>query len=451
MQIDHVGILRLPILRFVDGTVLMRQINRKASRTSSNQRSRYMINHLSPPNWWNWRVPVVNQAGTRADRLVFVGGQGDLDSDGNVCHPGELRSQVVAAMDRMYGVIEYAGGRKRDLVKLLVFHTGKTLEDEQDLLRQIRSRIVGATPPVISLVSLPHLAYEGMTVVIDALAIDDADAEPSTQGRLDGPWPWQRDAEFSHGRRCGEFLLVGGQSARDGTGRICHGEDIVSQAQLTIENIARVLDSLGADLDDVVKLNTWYVGYGTDADWRRAAQIRSNAFRYPGPGATGVPVPNVYPDGALIRQECWALRAPGGGKLPRSLSWPHGHWDWPMRVSFQQAVKVGQWIFLGGQVALDPHGKTAAPGDMAAQTHINMEFVRNLLAGFGATMEDMVKLTCFYRTSGEQNGLHENLAIRSSYFGQLGPASTSVPLENLGFEGVMLEIEGIALMAQSSR
>jgi enamine deaminase RidA (YjgF/YER057c/UK114 family) len=61
-------------------------------------------------------------------------------------------------------------------------------------------------------------------------------------------------------------------------------------------------------------------------------------------------------------------------------------------------------------------------------------------------MQDMVKLTCFYKSQNGAASLHDNLAVRSSYFDGVGPASTSVPLANLGFEGVMLEIEGIALL-----
>lgn len=401
--------------------------------------------YASPPNWWSWRIPTVNAHGTRADSVIFVGGQADLDGNGNVRSPGLVMPQVDAAIERVFQVIEHLGGQRQDLVKLLVFHVGDTLEHEHALLRRIRSRIVGDTPPVITVIPLPRLPY-GVAVLIDAIAIDDAHRGATSHAAdLSGHWGWPSDAEFSHGLRCGEFLFVGGQMARDESGNMRHRGDIVAQAHLTITNIARVLEALGADIDDVVKLNTWYVGYGTDTDWRRAAQIRSNAFRYPGPGATGVPVPRAYPDGGLIRQECWAMRAIDGSKLPRSLSWPHGHWDWPMRVSFQQALKIGKWIFLGGQVALNTQGKTIEPGDMALQTRVNMDFIRNLLAGFDVNLQHMVKLTCFYKSHGDAASLHENLAIRSAYFDHIGPASTSVPLENLGFEDVMLEIEGIAL------
>ena len=83
---------------------------------------------------------------------------------------------------------------------------------------------------------------------------------------------------------------------------------------------------------------------------------------------------------------------------------------------------------------------------MKTQTRVTMDFIDAILAGFGTTMDDMVKVSCFYVGHGKPEAAHENLALRSSYFADPGPASTSVPLEKLGFEGIMLEIEGIAVL-----
>lgn len=403
--------------------------------------------HLSPPGHWNWRLPVTHRHGTRDDRLMFIGAQCDLDAEGNVLHAGDLRVQADACMRHVRSVIETLGGRFDDLVKLNVFYVGDTLEDEVALLRRIRTHIAGDIPPVISLIALPRLAYPGMVVTIDGIAIDNRDgAMPRYVAQPSNHWPWPGDATFSHGIRCGELLFVAAQCARDASGRIQHSGDIVAQAQLTIDNIARVLAAMDADLDDVVKLNTWFVGYGTDEDWRRAARVRSEAFRFPGPGATGVPVPAPYPDGGLIRQDCWAVRGVDGKPLPRSLSWPKGHWDWPMRVTFQQGVKVGRMIFLGGQYACDVDGKAQAVGDRVAQTRITMDFIRNILDGFGASMNDLVMTKCFYLGDGTPEALHDNLAIRSACFADPAAATTSVPLKTMGLEGLMLEIEGIAML-----
>jgi enamine deaminase RidA (YjgF/YER057c/UK114 family) len=378
---------------------------------------------------------------------MFVGAQGSLDDAGQVEHADRMQPQVDAALDNVVRVLETLDGRLDDVVKINVFYKGGTLDDEIELIRRIRGRLRGPVPPVLSLVPLPRLPYPGMTVLVEAVAVDNRDGgAPRQVSAPAGHWSWPAGAEFSHGIRCGELLFVSAQMARDASGTIQHREDIVGQARITIDNIARVLDGMGADLDDVVKLNTWYRGFGTDADWRMAAKIRSDAFRFPGPGATGVPVPLVYPDGGLIRQECWAVRGVDGKPLPRSLSWPKGCWDWPMRVSFQQGVKVGKLIFLGGQLALDVDGLAQFPGDAAAQARVSMDFIAAILAGFGATVDDMLKISCFYVSDGTPESLHANLAIRSGYFTDPAPASTSVPLEKLGFEGIMLEIEGIAAL-----
>lgn len=401
--------------------------------------------HASPGDTWNWQFPVSHRKASRCGRLIFLGGQADLDARGNVCNAGQLDAQTRAAIDGLEKALASVDGRWPDIVKINAFHTGDSVEAEAQLLRDIRGRMRSDAPPVITLVRLPRLAYPGMAVVIEAIAIDNSDGKAPRQVAMPkGHRPWPRGGEFSHGIRCGELILVSGQSALDENGKIRHANDIVAQARQTIENISTVLNELGADRDDVVKLNTWYHGFGTDEDWRRAAKIRSDAFRFPGPGATGVPVPGPYPDGALLRQECWALRGVDGSRLPRSLSWPLGHWDWPMPVSFQQGIRVGDAIFLGGQVALDPDGRTLSPDNREKQTEIVMESIRAILAGFGAGLEDLLKVTCFYKGSGDPAELHACLSIQSALFGAVGPAATSVPLGNLGFEGVMLEIEGIA-------
>src|SRR5512134_3280474 len=131
--------------------------------------------HVSPPNHWNWRIPVRHRHGTRHGRLMFVGGQADLDAAGNVNNAGDRARQTDVCMRHVATVLEALGGRAQDIVKLNVFYVAVTLEDETALLKRIRGHVRAEPPPVISLVALPRLAYPGMAVMIDALAIDNSD------------------------------------------------------------------------------------------------------------------------------------------------------------------------------------------------------------------------------------------------------------------------------------
>ena len=389
-----------------------------------------------------WQVSRKQGEGSRFGRLMWIAGQHDGDEKGGISSPGRVAAQVDAAMTKIGRAVESLGGRPSDIVKLVVFHTVSDLDGEHELLRRIRSHVESDVPPVISLVALPRLWHPDMAVLIKAVAIDNADGEaPRRPGNPARHWGWPRGGEFSQGLRCGEFVFVSAQSSKDGTGAVLHDGDIVSQAKLTIRNIADVLGTLGCDLDDVVKLNTWYLGQGTDADWRRAAEVRSSAFRFPGPGATGVPVPRLYPDGAMIRQECMALRG-SDGRLPRALSWPLGHWDWPIRVSFQQGIKVGRLIVLGGQYSMDERGLVVDDGNMPRQTDNTLEFIRRILDGFGARLEDLAEVTGFYKYDSMPAG---QTPLAGRRFGPQTPPTTEVPLGTMGLEGVTLEVEGFAI------
>lgn len=403
--------------------------------------------YTSRRGYWNWPEPirslVRSRHGARYGELILVGGQCALDVNGEVSSP-DPAAQAEIAMNYVSAIIEDLAGKNAHLAKLAVFYEYGGDEREVAILRRIRQCVKG-TPPALSMVPLPRLPLPELKVIIDAVAIS-ADAGPAIASRpISGHWPWPKDAEFSDGFRCGKWAFASAQMSVDGSGKTLHGGRIVDQAKVTINNLSNVLKALDCGLDDTVKLNTWYTGDGTDADWRKAAEVRVNAFQFPGPGATGVPVPGPYPRDLLVRQESMALYSSSEKRLPRSLSWPAGHWDWPIPVTFQQALKVGPVVVLGGQIATDLDCKALFPGDMRKQTQNIMESIENLLAGFEMPLRSVARLSCYYRTRSDMKDLTAMLEVLDRYLGDPAPPITLIPLENLGFEDVMLEIEGLAI------
>ncbi|MCU1276275.1 MAG: Enamine deaminase RidA [Bryobacterales bacterium] len=405
------------------------------------------VSYTAQRGAWQWPESIQNlmpfRNGVRRGDLVIVGGQAAFDRKGEIIGANDHLRQVEVVMGYIADVIADLAGDTAHLAKLTVFYEYGGAELEIALMRKVRAAIRSSPPPAVSFIPLPRLAIPGLAVLIDALAVVPSGAE-ATAAALKGHWRWPEGAEFSYGLRCGKWTFVSGQMASAPSGETLFPGEIVGQARATIDNVSRVLASLGCDLDDVVKLNTWYTGDGTDADWRKAAEIRANAFRFPGPGATGVPVPGPYPNELLLRQECMALRSVSGDRLPRALSWPLGHWDWPIPVSFQQALKIGDVVVLGGQIATDTECKAVFPGDMRAQTRNVMESIQSLLAGFELGMDSIAKLTCFYRTRGSSADLMDMISACGEFLPDPAPPITIVPLENLGFEDVTLEIEGLA-------
>ena len=122
-----------------------------------------------------------------------------------------------------------------------------------------------------------------------------------------------------------------------------------------------------------------------------------------------------------------------------------------IETNHSAGVRVGEMIFVGGQVDFGEESRILHPGDLAAQTEAAVDAVEAVLEELGATIEDVVKINTFYKdvTGWDPEQLHANLAIRSGCFSRLGPVSTAVPLEALGLEDVEIEIEAYAMLEES--
>ena len=63
-------------------------------------------------------------------------------------------------------------------------------------------------------------------------------------------------------------------------------------------------------------------------------------------------------------------------------------------------------------------------------------------------MDDLVFTKAFYKADGTPESLHANLSIRSACFSDPACANTNVALKTMGLEGLMLEVEGIAILGE---
>ncbi|MBT5416108.1 MAG: RidA family protein [Rhodospirillaceae bacterium] len=399
--------------------------------------------YVWPKGHWSWPIKVTHKHGLRCDEMIFVGGQVDLTPEGEVLRKGDLAAQTNAVVDHIETVLDELGADLEDVVKLVMFYVNDGGVNERDALATLRARFKGDVPPAVIPVPLPVLAYPEMVVEIEAIAMRSPDGSRMARSASNPATHW--DWPFSHGLRCGEMIFIGAQQPLDASGEMVAPGDPVEQARANIENLRAVLDGFGADLGDVARINTFYVGAGTAADWSRAAQIRGNAFEWPGPVGTGVPVPALFPNGMTQRQEAFAMLGVNGEKLERECVRPDGHWDWPIPVNFQQGVKVGKMVFIGGQVCQDHKGVGLHKGEMVRQTVVVMENIRRTLACYGLNMDDMVKVNTFYRGGASYDELHENLSVRSASFFDPGPSTTGIPLAALGIEGLTIEVEGWAM------
>ena len=74
-----------------------------------------------------------------------------------------------------------------------------------------------------------------------------------------GHWYWSMPVPFSQGWKVGKMIFVGGQISADEHGTPIAPFDIEEQTRNVFENVRTVLREVGADMKDIVKLNTYYV------------------------------------------------------------------------------------------------------------------------------------------------------------------------------------------------
>src|SRR5215510_10400887 len=87
------------------------------------------------------------------------------------------------------------------------------------------------------------------------------------------PGHWRLAGPFSQGVACGDMIFVSGQVARDPAGKVRHPGSLAQQTTDALEQVGRILSEHGATLDDVVKVNSYYVADDPGAAWRRSIDV----------------------------------------------------------------------------------------------------------------------------------------------------------------------------------
>ncbi|HMK74777.1 MAG TPA: RidA family protein [Thermodesulfobacteriota bacterium] len=109
---------------------------------------------------------------------------------------------------------------------------------------------------------------------------------------------------------------------------------------------------------------------------------------------------------------------------------------------YSQAIQAGNFLFLSGQIPLDPKTGELVKGDIRQQTQQVLENIKGMLESQKLGMEDVVKVTIFLRNIGEFNQVNE---VYGTYFPSSPPARSAIGVAALPRDAD-IEIEAIALI-----
>lgn len=108
---------------------------------------------------------------------------------------------------------------------------------------------------------------------------------------------------------------------------------------------------------------------------------------------------------------------------------------------YSQAVKANGFIFISGQIPLDPRTQELVEGDAARQTERVMENLKGIVEAAGSSLDRAVKTTVFLKDLADFPAMNE---VYGRYFPAGPPARATVQVARLPRD-VRVEIELIAL------
>ena len=111
---------------------------------------------------------------------------------------------------------------------------------------------------------------------------------------------------------------------------------------------------------------------------------------------------------------------------------------------YNQAIKVGNFIFCSGQIAINPEtNKVECLGNIKEETKQVLNNIRAVLNADGAEIDDVVKTTIFLTNLNNFQIVNE---IYNDFFGgKNSPARACVEVSSLP-KGVMIEIDCVAFV-----
>jgi 2-iminobutanoate/2-iminopropanoate deaminase len=109
---------------------------------------------------------------------------------------------------------------------------------------------------------------------------------------------------------------------------------------------------------------------------------------------------------------------------------------------YSQAVKANGFVFLSGQIALDPETQQLVEGDVARQTERVLDNLKGIVEAAGSSLRNVVKTTVFLQDMNDFAAMNE---VYGRYFNAHAPARSTVQVARLPRD-VRVEIDLIAVL-----
>ncbi len=109
------------------------------------------------------------------------------------------------------------------------------------------------------------------------------------------------------------------------------------------------------------------------------------------------------------------------------------------RGPYSPAVRAGDFIYLAGQVPVDPATNQMSTGDIKHETRLVLTNIKALLEGVGSSLNDVVKVGVYLADGSEFAAMNE---VYAEFFGESKPARTTIVCKFMA--DIRVEIDCVA-------
>jgi 2-iminobutanoate/2-iminopropanoate deaminase len=109
---------------------------------------------------------------------------------------------------------------------------------------------------------------------------------------------------------------------------------------------------------------------------------------------------------------------------------------------YSQAVKANGFLFVSGQVALDPKTGEFLSGTIAEQTERTLQNLKGIVEASGSNFGHVVKTTVFLKDMNDFAAMNE---VYAKFFTAAPPARSTVQVARLP-KDALVEIEAVAVI-----
>jgi len=111
-------------------------------------------------------------------------------------------------------------------------------------------------------------------------------------------------------------------------------------------------------------------------------------------------------------------------------------------AAYSQAIKVGNTLYVSGQVAIDPETNKVVGDTIAEQTERVIKNILEIVKAAGGTLENIVKVNVYL---AKPEFYQEFNRVYGKYFDKWRPARTTVAVQ-LPREDLLIEMDAVAII-----